>query len=158
MSKKRIILILLLVVAAFIAWRKGLFAKLFGNGGSTAVTGSTPSGTNPVVVTTTTPEQFNQELKSFMARQDVLADKLGLTGSVKEEFLALVRNIYVWCHDDNEEKWSAAETAVKARNNGFTLDQQYALNAIWAMSPEGWSEAVIDKATYNEIVKRLKTM
>lgn len=155
MSKKRIILILLLVVAAFIAWRKGLFAKLTGKTGG----GSTPGApeAEPVINSSSDPDKFNQELKSFMARMNNLAGKLGLTPNEKENFLTLVRNIYVWCHDDNEDHWSAAVMATTARNNGFTLDQQYALSALWAMCPEGWSEEVITKPRYLDLVKIIKS-
>lgn len=155
MSKKRIILILLLVGAAFIAWRKDLFAKLFDKTGGDSTPGAPEA--EPVINSSSDPDKFNQELKSFMARMNNLAGKLGLTANEKESFLTLVRNIYVWCHDDNEDHWSAAAMATTARNNGFTLDQQYALSALWAMCPEGWSEEVITKTRYLDLVKIIKS-
>lgn len=157
MSKKRILIILLILAAAYIAWRKGLFAKLTGNAGSTAG-GAANGDPEPIVPSSSNPDLFNKELNSFVSRQKKIASKLGLTAVEKEKFMVLVRSIYVWCHDDDEDHWTAEKMAATARNNGFTLDQQYAISALWAMCPEGWSEEVITKNRYSDLAEKIKTL
>ena len=164
MSKTTKIIIAIAVLAAVvIAWKKGLF-KAFGSDAKTTDELEKEYEAD-LEVTTSDPDAFNKELKQFVGRQKALMKKIGLDPDVRHpHVLQLVKNIYIWCHDDDESNWTAANMVKNARNNGRTVDQQYLASALWAMSDEGWSDTKLDplparnKQQYESLMQKLSNL
>lgn len=106
MSKKLIIVIALLAVAAFIAWRKGWFAKV------------------GAVEITTTPIAPNT------GDTDSIINGTSMNTLEKERCRAMVQYIEKAAKAGT---WSMKTTSDRALKNGVTLNQQIVMDAVWQM-------------------------
>ena len=133
MSKKTVILIILLVVAAFIAWKKGLFAKLTG-GSSTNYTPAEPASAS------------TDDLEGII-------EQTSMTAIEKKRCLEWAKNIENWAR--NNDKWTVKGVEDKAIQNGVTYKQQIVLDAIWQMHV---SDNLFGKDFANKIMTEVKSM
>lgn len=133
MSKK-LLWIIAGVAVLYLAWKKGLLSRLANMTSSFKTTEYDEES----MIVNSDPNAFASELKSFMKQQEKLATKMGMTDAERRWFLGIVRNIYIWCHDDDEINWNHQNVAEKALEDGLDVDREYAYQALWAMGPEGW--------------------
>lgn len=112
MNKKTIIIIILVAVAVFIAWRMGWFAK---TGATVAVTD--PSSGSGSTGTTSTDDIINATSMTAQEREKC-------RGWVKEIENAIKQG---------RNGWSYAALSDKAVRNGISYNQQLVISAIWQM-------------------------
>lgn len=103
--KKRIILIVLLVAAAFIAWKKGLFAKLTGSVETTAEASEAPA---------------DDSVDSIIERTSMTVQEKERCRRWASEIARMAKN----------GKWDIATSALK---NGVTFNQEIVRAAVWQM-------------------------
>ena len=148
----KILLVVSIVGIAYYLWKKGVFGKHSSQEAEFEADEK---------VTTADPDEFNKELTAFMTRQNSKINGLKLDGNklsdtVKADVAKTVRNIYIWCHDDKEDHWSKDAIARSARNSGRTLDNQYLVSALWALSEDGWSDKTLFTSNeYEELIEKL---
>lgn len=157
-STKLVILLVIAAAVAYFLWKKGIFGKK-----AAADSALEREYAEDQAVTTSDPDEFEKELKKFVLRQKNLMGSLKLDGSklrdsTQKKIVDTSRNIYIWCHDDNTDKWRAEDMVKRARNTGRSLDKQYLASALWAHSSDGWREKLISNGEYEKLVSQLESI